>query len=96
MGRRTIRGVVAGGVLAASVLCGGTAFASDAEYPTPGGAGVPTTPGIPSGGPESIDSSLPFTGFELVTALTLGVGAIGAGSAVVIASRRRRGSSAVG
>ena len=95
MSRRTIRGVVAGGAIAASVLCGGTAFAADAEYPTPGGAGVATTPAVPGGGLPSIESSLPFTGFELAGALTLGVGAIGAGSVVVIASRRRRGSSAV-
>ena len=95
MSRRTIRGVVAGGAIAASVLFGGTAFAADAEYPTPGGAGVPTTPADPTvtGGAEG---GLPFGGFELATAVTLGVGAIGAGSVAVVASRRRRRSSAVG
>ena len=93
MRRRTIRGLVAAGAIAASMLCGGTAFAADAEYPTPPGNGVPTTPTVPSvpGEPE-----LPFTGFDLSTALTLGAGAIGAGSVLVFASRRRRGSSAIG
>jgi hypothetical protein len=76
------------------MLCGGTAYASNAEYPTPGGAGVPTTPAGPTVPGGEVD--LPFTGFELATALTLGAGALGAGSVVVIASRRRRGSSAVG
>jgi hypothetical protein len=127
-----IRGVVAGGVLAASVVCGGTAFAADASYPGPnpgGGGSVPggtggtgstggtgtsgggatgaTTTGFTSttsnggsvssggAGTTSSSSSLPFTGFELATALTLGVGAIGAGSVVVLASRKRRDTSAV-
>jgi hypothetical protein len=89
-------------VIAVSLLCGGTAFATDAEYPTPNGGGVPTTPGgiggdEPPGGIGGDEPrELPFNGFELATALTLGVGAIGAGSVAVIASRRRRGSSAVG
>jgi hypothetical protein len=48
-----------------------------------------------TGGGTGSSSSLPFTGFELATALTIGVGAIGAGSAVVLASRRRRDNSAV-
>ena len=95
MSRRTIRGAVAGGAIAASVLFGGTAFAADAEYPMPGGAGVPTTPGG-IGGDEPSPEGLPFAGFELATALTLGAGAIGAGSVAVMASRRRRGNSAVG
>ena len=64
---------------------GGSQFTSNGGTVT-GGGGASTT----SGG-----GSLPFTGFELVTALTLGVGAIGAGSVVVVASRRRRGTSAV-
>ena len=96
MSRRTIRGVVAAGAIAASVLFGGTAFAADAEYPTPGGGGVPTTPGGIGGDSVSEERSLPFTGFELASAVTLGVGAIGAGSVAVVASRRRRGRSAVG
>ena len=95
MSRWTIRGAVAGGAIAASVLFGGTAFAADAEYPPPNGNGVPTTPAVPDA-PPPVDGDLPFTGFELATAVTLGVGAIGAGSVAVVASRRRRGSSAVG
>ena len=94
MRRRTIRGFVAAGAVAASMLFGGTAFAADAEYPTPPGNGVPTTPTVPGGPPSEPD--LPFTGFDLSSALTLGVGAVGAGSVLVFASRRRRGSSAIG
>jgi hypothetical protein len=127
MSRRTIRLAAAGGVVATVALCGGTAFAADAEYPvpppagnpggTPGGGNGGNTPGGSLGNSPGISftsttsnggsvsgggsgtsgsgSSLPFTGFELATALTLGVGAIGAGSIVVVASRRRRDTSAL-
>jgi hypothetical protein len=126
MSRLTIRIAVAGGALAATALCGGTAFAADYGGVSGGGAG--STPGTTSGSggssggslsPASTTTSggsgagttsnggtvsgsgtssggsgsLPFTGFELATALTLGAGAIGAGSAVVVASRRRRTSA---
>lgn len=47
------------------------------------------------GSASTSDSDLPFTGFELVTAVALGAGAIGAGTVFVVASRRRRDTSAL-
>ena len=65
----------------------GTSISSNGGSLTSGG-GASTTSSTSS-------SNLPFTGFELATVLTLGVGAIGAGSVVVVSSRRRRDTSAI-
>lgn len=69
----------------------GATFTSNGGALTSGGGASTTGTGTGTG----TGNNLPFTGFELATALTLGVGAIGAGSVVVVASRRKRGSSAI-
>jgi hypothetical protein len=71
-------------------LTGASTTSSGGGTVSGGGSGSSASTGTSSG-----SGSLPFTGFELATALTLGVGAIGAGSVVVVASRRRRDTSAV-
>lgn len=70
---------------------GGVSFTSNGGALTGGGGASTSDTGNGTGN----GSNLPFTGFELATALTLGVGAIGAGSIVVVASRRKRDTSAI-
>ena len=55
---------------------------------SPGGGGV--SPGTGGGVNGTGGGVLPFTGFEVGAASAIGLGAIGAGTAVVVISRRRR------
>ena len=58
---------------------------------SPGGGGVSPGGGGAGGGLNGTGGGvLPFTGFEVGAASAIGLGAIGAGTAVVIISRRRR------
>ncbi len=89
---------------------GGTTYTPGGGGGTPtggttpgGGGGTPTTgtPVLASGGTgttavsgAATGDALPFTGFEVGTAAAIGLGTLGAGSILIVASRRRRRGTA--
>lgn len=84
---------------AALVLALAPAALAQDYPPTFGGGGVTTdTPPTLGGGGTTVvtptsgggGTSLPFTGAEIATAAALGAAAVGAGTLVLVAARRRR------
>ena len=88
---------------AAGVAAAATVGADQtAQYPgtvAPGGQvqnNRPTTTPVRTTRPRVADTrrTLPFTGGEVVALVTVGAGAVGAGAALVVATRRRSPQSA--
>ncbi len=84
------RTVTASAVLSAA--CTANAVLDPTGSGTGGSGGTGGTGGSGASGGSS--GSLPFTGFEAGAAAAIGLGAIGAGSILIIGSRRRRNPSA--